>query len=706
MTVVNILTSLSLFAMLVEILFIIVYSFLKGRGQRIEFIKNFKKGRAFLVFIVPIILYFIANVYGGEGIIEGFFHAISSVMGIVVLQFNIDVLRPLIDESLIFKIAIYISYFIVTLNTVIFALSFYYRVIWQWFYKHKFRMDRGERVAIFGINENSIKIYNSARIKSKLLFDTLDDSEGELFLKNIKSASYREGDFDAVLKTLFSNYKKAKRTSIIINFENDDKNIRIASEILKYAKERLSGDEYELFKKIGIYVFTNPSYLSIYFDLAEEACGILRLVDKYRLVAFDFVDKYPIARYMNEAHIDYSTSLVKEETDINFVLIGFGKTGKELFLSSVITNQFISEGGEFPKTKQVNYHIFDKASCRDMNFNHNFSRYEDEFLSKANAKEYLPFPHRVANFNSVEHNFDISSPRFYSDLEKIFNSGNKNKLNFLVIAYGCDLDNIELAEKLASKKKETDAENLHIFVKIRDDKLASRFEKRFLSLGFTVFGKESEIVYDYERVVNEKFEAMAKAKHLSYYLEKQKSLGNKNSDEVSGELDYYKSLTHIKRESNIYSALSLRSKLLMMGLDCSENIKEGITRAEYFDIYAKGDMPELDENGQVIYQVNFKKSRRLNMASQEHSRWIAFMITRGFVPAKISEIVNEERNGQDYGKRRHGNITTFEGLYEFRRLLAKTEGELSKYDVIKYDYQLLDDCYEMLSENGYKIFRK
>ena len=706
MTAINILTALSLLAMLFEILFIIVYSFLKGRGERIEFIKNFKKGRAFLVFIVPIILYLIANVYGGEGIIDGFFHAISSVMGIVVLQFNLDALRPLIDDNFTFKIAIYISYFIVTLNTVIFALSFYYRTIWQWFYRLKFKLSGEERVAIFGINERSIKVYSSARIKNKLLFDTAEDEGGELFLKNIKSASYRDGAFDGVFNTLFSNYKRAKRTNIIINFEDDGKNIRLASELLKYIKEKLSDDEYEVFKRIGIYVFINPSYSSIYLDLAEDGGGALRLVDKYRLVAFDFIDKYPIARYMRSEHIDYETSLVRPQTDINFVLVGFGKTGKEIFLSSVITNQFVTEGGEYPKTKQVNYHIFDKVSARDMNFNHNFSRYEDEFLSKAKREEYLPLPHSIASVNSIEHNFDISSPRFYSDLEKIFNSGEKNKLNFLVISYGCDLDNIELAEKLASKKKETDAENLHIFVKIRDDKLASRFEKRFSSLGFTVFGNESVTVYDYERIVNERFEDLAKNKHLSYYFEKEKSAGNENPDVISGELDYYKSLTHIKRESNIYASLSLRSKLLMMGLDYSENAAEGMTRAEYFDIYAGDDKPTLDENGRVIYPVDFSKSRRLNMANQEHSRWVAFMITRGFVPAKISEIISEERNGQDYGKRRHGNITTFEGLYKFRELLAKNEGELSKYDVIKYDYQLLDECYTTLTENGYKIFKK
>lgn len=62
-----------------------------------------------------------------------------------------------------------------------------------------------------------------------------------------------------------------------------------------------------------------------------------------------------------------------------------------------------------------------------------------------------------------------------------------------------------------------------------------------------------------------------------------------------------------------------------------------------------------------------------------------------------------------------GQLTTFEGLVEFRQLVvardchSKKEEDIKEFeekkDVIKYDYQLLDDAYWLLNANGYKIIR-
>ena len=53
-----------------------------------------------------------------------------------------------------------------------------------------------------------------------------------------------------------------------------------------------------------------------------------------------------------------------------------------------------------------------------------------------------------------------------------------------------------------------------------------------------------------------------------------------------------------------------------------------------------------------------------------------------------------------------GNLTTFEGLVKFRKLVAERDhtDELEK-DVIKYDYQLMDDAYWLLKNCGYKIVK-
>ena len=64
-------------------------------------------------------------------------------------------------------------------------------------------------------------------------------------------------------------------------------------------------------------------------------------------------------------------------------------------------------------------------------------------------------------------------------------------------------------------------------------------------------------------------------------------------------------------------------------------------------------------------------------------------------------------NGKNYALRRHGNLTTFDGLVEFRKMLAERDNAAeADYDVIKYDYQLLDDAYWLLTQSGYIIFKR
>ena len=111
--------------------------------------------------------------------------------------------------------------------------------------------------------------------------------------------------------------------------------------------------------------------------------------------------------------------------------------------------------------------------------------------------------------------------------------------------------------------------------------------------------------------------------------------------------------------------------------------------------------------------MNFALSRRYHMAVQEHYRWNAYMITKGFVPASKECILTDKKengdysNGKSYLLRRHGNLTTMDGLVQFRKLVAQRNGtNEEKEDVIKYDYQILDDAYWLLKRNGYKIIKR
>jgi hypothetical protein len=190
---------------------------------------------------------------------------------------------------------------------------------------------------------------------------------------------------------------------------------------------------------------------------------------------------------------------------------------------------------------------------------------------------------------------------------------------------------------------------------------------------------------------------------------------------------WYKKKSQMERDSSLYACLSLRSKLNLMGLDyCPVEGNEGIPEigeAEYLKIYASDDMPvdagySFVINGKRIlqYGLKFESSRRRNMAIHEHQRWNSFMISRGMIPSSCNQIMNEKivvdgklkhSNGRNYSVRRHGNLTTFDGLVEYRQMLTARDGNSeAENDVIKYDYQLLDDAYWLLSKNGFKIIKK
>ena len=160
----------------------------------------------------------------------------------------------------------------------------------------------------------------------------------------------------------------------------------------------------------------------------------------------------------------------------------------------------------------------------------------------------------------------------------------------------------------------------------------------------------------------------------------------------------------------------------MMGLDYVANddtTQVGLTEEEYFDIYAKNDPVEFvtsnDGTRVVKYTLNFKDSKRKNLAIQEHLRWNSYMISKGVIPATINDILNEtievdgkvkHTNGKNYRLRRHGNITTLDGLVDFRKLIANRDNvSEDKTDVFRYDYQLLDEAYTFLTALNYKIVK-
>ena len=108
------------------------------------------------------------------------------------------------------------------------------------------------------------------------------------------------------------------------------------------------------------------------------------------------------------------------------------------------------------------------------------------------------------------------------------------------------------------------------------------------------------------------------------------------------------------------------------------------------------------------YKTEYRKdgTPRSVIAQTEHSRWNAYHICNGFVPASKTEWLKEEKNAL-IRRRCHINITTFKGLDAYDKWRTKPNTPSDELpDIIFYDYQLMDDAAWILSRNGYKIIER
>ncbi len=729
---IQIVTIISLAVLVLELLFVVINCLLKNRADRISFIRTFKKGKCAIVYFTAIPLYCIGHMYNGQDFFKAFFDAVNKIISLVVLRYDTGSIDSLMVVNPLYKFTIYFTFVLVGINALLFTISLTNQHIWCEIQELKAAVTRRDKLFLFGNNRDNIAIYSSDKKHSKAIVDSMSDKDSEkLYLKKISFVS--TPSMEVYVNKIFARLKKIDRQYIlIVNTGDDEKNMTLCRSIIDNINAAENKDQ--LFLNLRVYVFGDPRYETIYADIVSSASGCIQYANKYQKIAIDFIDKYPFAQFMSEEQIDYSTSLVRAGVDINVLMIGFGKTNQQIFMTSVANNQFLTDSKDGPVLKPVKYYIFDKDEAKNnKNLNHSYYRYKHE-CSDLDTDKYLPLPAIPAE--ETYYRLDVNDTEFYDRIRNIVTQ-NSSDINFVIIGFGTDLENIDMAQKLVEKRGEWGLENLIVFVKVR----VWHQQQTLLEENNCFFiANECDVVYDVEKIVGDKMFHMAKMRNEIYDLEYtithnpefviDETYLKKHHEE--SHRNWYVSKSQMERESSVYCCLSLRSKLNLMGLDyCKFEASEepGLTEQEYLAIYAKDDMPIVDAynvtaNGKpiVTYTLDFKHSMRKNMAIHEHQRWNSFMISKGMIPSSIDQIVNEKRengkptNGKNYAVRRHGNLTTSEGLIKFRQLLAERQKEIqpdfdvikgeAEFDVIKYDYQLMDDAYWLLTECGYKIIRK
>lgn len=728
--IIKLVTISCLAVLIIELLAILVNIVLKKRPERIAFLRSFKKGKCAIIYITAIPLYCVGHIYAGQSFLPAFFAAINKVITLVVLRYDIGSIQNLMQDDLLYNFTIYFCFTLVGLNALILTLSLTSQYLWSAFQSFKATMTRKDKLFIFGNNSDNVSIYRSDdKKRNKVIIDDISDKDSEkLYMDRISYISTH--DFEIPIKKLFRLIKKFDRNYIVIvNTNDDEKNISICRNVISNI-ESISdeGIKNRLFSKTKIFVFGNPRFEAIYEDIVLGGFGCIHYINKYQKIAMDFIDKYPLSKFLDETQVDYETSLIRDDVDLNVLFVGFGKTAQQLFLTSVANNQFLTKGVADPELKQVKYFIFDKNKAENnKNLNHNYYRYKHE-CSELNPEEYLPLPAFPAE--ETYYHLDVNSGDFYDQIRSVV-TRNPKDANFIVIAFGSDLENMDMAQKLLEKRNEWGLDNLVIFVKVRG---LRKEETMIEDEGCFFIGNEKDVVYNINQITGDSLFKMAQMRNEVYDLEYDithtpgivvdEEYVNNNRDKA--ERNWYIAKSPMERESSLYCCLSLRSKLNLMGLDyCKKGDSDApeVSEEEYLAIYAGTDMPDTSKyavtaNGKAIvsYSLEFPASRRRSMAIHEHLRWNSFMISKGIIPSSREQIATEKivskdgrerfTNGKNYAVRRHGNLTTFDGLVEFRKIVAARDAcSEEEKDVIKYDYQLLDDAYWLLQANEYKIVK-
>ncbi len=708
----------------------------RGRAERLEYYKNYKKGKFWAIYFVAIPLFYLAHSFNGSSVGESIVEAVKSSVDLVVLKYDYSAAEPLMNANPLFKAAMITCFVFVALNASFLAVTIACRRVLNFVWKESAKKAK-KCYVIVGYNPQNKSIAKSvmkkgAHQKCLLVSDSVtDELKSFAFVEKIAYAKVDSADdFAKKLRELFKDYSN-RSVEVIVNTGDDKNNLAFVEQIVDVIDDMsLEGYGADSDRGLNAYVFGEPENASIFNKFVKASSGLVHFVNKYKLVAYDFVDKYPLTEFMTNEQIDFDSATIKPDVSINVVMLGFGKTNRQIFLTSVENNQFLSIEDGKTVQKAVNYWIYDKEDARnDKNLNHDYYR----FAQDLDGKDYLPIPEKPANEAFFE--LDVNDDEFYNSLRRNLTAkAGEKDFNYLIVAFGSDLENLDFAEKICAKLKEWDIfDCTKVFVKIRDDKFKQKVLDRFDgSTDYIVFGNEGELVYNVDAIINEKSERMALDRHVCYALAYAAECAEKNraesdvkndaSDE-NGAIDAQKETkkaiaewytqSKIQRDANIYAALAIRMKLQLMGFDyCDKSSPEQDVGAEFLQKYQRDD--KIQKSGKVVAGreiVDYCNDAfdfgtlRGRMAVQEHQRWNAYMITCGVIPMPISKM--KQGKFKDFELRKHGCLTTFDGLVEYRKIRAEVENKTEEQtDVIRYDYQLLDDVEWILDKSNAKIIKK
>ena len=623
-------------------------------------------------------------------------HAVSACL----LNIETEIIDPAIAMNDVFGFAFILCYAL-NLFTIIFVVvgltgRYLLNAIKVKFILHK----KQQKFIIFGYSDDAIAF--SKTIPSRNIIFWVNDIN-KATKKELLSKKFMNLYFEDINATSIQKLSKYRSRITFISFVNDN------AKILKLINAYTKVDN----KMFNLYVSLENQFEDAFkFNFGNKN---ITFFNKFSLISKKFISDHPITSYLNSNQIDYSTATVKNNVDINVLFIGYGNTNKNILHNMVIDNQLPTIINSKPALKTINYHIFDRNEFLDKNFNANIGRYYQDSLD---ASLYYDLPERPLDMQY--HDVDVYHEQFFKKLDYILaNTDPDNSLNYCVVSFGSDLENIDEIIRLKQYFTQKDLDdNMQYFCRITNATYVQVLEK----LGIHPFGEYA--IMNYETIIGEKLNKLSLERNFQKELKrpdviesyeqinKIRSIKKRQKELDTLKLHLWNSLDHYTRDFDSFSSINIRTKLNLIGLDTIGNIE--VSNKEYFAIY--DTLNEMNiVNRTKIYTFPYPDtiSPRSMLAYQELLHSNAFWFLKGFVPMPKQTIDNSDNLmiNIDYNKKQIATLTTFKGLDKIIKNKLRTRDKLKlrtpneDLDLKKPLYQVMDNT-PLYKYTTYRIYKK
>lgn len=545
--------------------------------------------------------------------------------------------------------------------------------------------------------------------------------DGEQFEKSNIKAPIMNSFFNK--KALLSYLKFAKNR---INFISTTTDEQIALERLSIFANSYN-EKPHLFKNVYFYVCASNENIDLYttvLDVSKFKNHII-LFSPYSNLANVFIDKHPLSEIFSEEEVDYSKGCLKEKTTLTNIVLGFGNYNQEILNQVLIhTNLYKIDN----KTNRyipyrVKTHLFDvKKIVVDQSTNSNVG----VLISNKNHPHYEIIKHE---------NMDVFSQSFLKDIDEIIEGNISKEMNdcyAFFVACGNDATNIETALDI----KDRYSHKLHkmiIYCRVKSTNSVPLYKvdneevkEKYKGI---VFVGELFSVDNHDVIVNRSLESLAINKNFKY--------SRRSSKISSGEaLEKWMDLPSIKRYNNSSVYLDLRFKLQMMGFDYCPKNEKGISKDEFIKRYL-GNIDNYKEEFNRLLKYEYKdyyvespiNNPRNLLAIAEHDRWITYFLSFGYKVMPLDQITYQydaEKDKiivkkDDTVIKLHACLCDIKSLDRYHKYNGEQIKKLGeKYgvdltnnptyksltDTFYYDYDSIDEIYEVLNENGFSIINR